>query len=103
MFELGRMLCRGELIGKLKTLLDEPFDLSFQPICDVHASLTLKAPVMLACGNEDAVLRESIVLFRDCVSTLNDPVEYFQCVLDQFLVGHPVHPAALTNLARARL
>ncbi|KAG1764303.1 hypothetical protein EDD22DRAFT_1019213 [Suillus occidentalis] len=52
-YELGRMLGSGEVIATLETswdeLLDhgdEPFDLSFPPVRDVHPSLTLKTTLL---------------------------------------------------------
>ncbi|KAG1807941.1 hypothetical protein EV424DRAFT_223796 [Suillus variegatus] len=69
-FELGRMLGGGEVIGKLEMswdeLLDhgdEPFDLSFPPVCSVHPSLTLKAAVEQACDDHDCILFDSLI---DC-------------------------------------
>ncbi|KAG1852507.1 CHAT domain-containing protein [Suillus subluteus] len=122
------MLGSGEVIGKLQMswdeLLDhgdEPFDLSFPPVRDVHPSLTLKAAVVHACDDEDSALSDSLVdseIARDTdagharlaeymtsekVSHLNDAVQHFQLVLDRCPVGHPDHAAALTNLAYARL
>ncbi|KAG1846748.1 hypothetical protein F4604DRAFT_1959984 [Suillus subluteus] len=100
---------------------DEPFDLSFPPIRDVHPSLTLKAAIVHACDDQDSALSDSLVdseIARDTdaghalfaeyitsgvVSHLNDAVQHFQLVLDQCPVGHPDHAAALTNLAYARL
>ncbi|KAG1746243.1 CHAT domain-containing protein [Suillus occidentalis] len=38
----------------------------------------------------------------ETVSHLNDAVQRFQLVLDQYPIGHPDHAAALTNLASAR-
>ncbi|KAG1740446.1 CHAT domain-containing protein [Suillus paluster] len=127
-FELGRMLGNGEVVGKLETswdeLLnhgDEHFDLSFPPVRGVHPSLTLKATVVCACGDQDGTRIDSIVdcdIARDTdtghalfaqyvtgkrVSDLNDAVEQFQFVLDQCPVGHPDYAAALANLAWARL
>ncbi|KAG1730548.1 CHAT domain-containing protein [Suillus paluster] len=127
-FELGRALGNGELIGKLETSWhdmlnhgDEPFVLSFPPIRDVYPSLTLKAAVVHACGNEDIGPLDSTVyseigwrtyaahaqftryMKSGSVSTLNDAVEHFQYVLDKCPVGHPDRGAALTNLAWARL
>ncbi|KAG1721086.1 hypothetical protein EDD22DRAFT_1054804, partial [Suillus occidentalis] len=126
--EADRMLGSGEVIGKLQMswdeLLnheDEAFDLSFPSVRGVHPSLTLKAAVVQACDDQDGALSDSLV---DCemtrhtdaghaqfaeyvasktVSHLNAAVEYFQVVLDQCLVSHPDHAAALTNLAWARL
>ncbi|KAG1852509.1 CHAT domain-containing protein [Suillus subluteus] len=122
------MLGSGEVIGKLQMswdkLLDhgdEPLDLSFPPVRDVHPSLTLKAAIVHACDDEDSALSDSLVdseIARDTdagharfaeyamsgtVSQLNDAVQHFQLVLDQCPVGHPDHAAALTNLAYARL
>ncbi|KAG2112673.1 uncharacterized protein F5147DRAFT_791499 [Suillus discolor] len=127
-FELGRMLGGGEVFGKLEMswdeLLDhgdEPFDLSFPPVCNVHPSLTLKAAVVQACEDDDCILVDSLVdrdIVRDTdaghaqfyayvtsenVSHLHDAVEHFQLVLDQCPVSHPDHATALTNLAWARL
>ncbi|KAG1728461.1 CHAT domain-containing protein [Suillus lakei] len=127
-FELDRMLGNGEVIGKLETswdeLLDhgdEPFDISFPPICGVHPSLTLKAAVVHACDNQVDALLDSIIeceiarntdagharfalyVTSETVSHLSDAVECFQLVLDQCPVGHPDHAAVLTNLAWARL
>ncbi|KAG1862770.1 CHAT domain-containing protein [Suillus subalutaceus] len=127
-YELGRMLGNGEVVGKVKTswdeLLDhgnEPFDISFPPVCGDHSSLTLKAAVLHPCDNQDSALLDSIVeceLSRNTdagheqfatyvtsktVSHLNDAVQHFQLVLDQCLIGHPDQAAALTNLAWARL
>ncbi|KAG1722672.1 CHAT domain-containing protein [Suillus lakei] len=122
------MLGNGEVIGKLETswdeLLDhgdEPFDISFPPICGVHLSLTLKAAVVHACDNQVDALLDSIIeceiarntdaghaqfalyVTSEAVSHLNDAIEHFQLVLDQCPVGHPDHAAILTNLAWARL
>ncbi|KAG2352601.1 hypothetical protein BDR07DRAFT_1565363 [Suillus spraguei] len=127
-YEVDQMLGSGELIGKIQTswdeLLDdgdEPFNLSFPPVWDVHPSLTLKAGVVHTCDEQDSALSDPLV---DCeigretdagharfaeyitsrtVSHLNGAVQRFQLVLDQCPVGHPDHAAALTNLAYARL
>ncbi|KAG2119367.1 CHAT domain-containing protein [Suillus clintonianus] len=122
------MLGNGEIIGKFQTswdeLLDrgdEPFELSFPPVHDVHPSLTLKAAVVHACDNQNGTLFDSLIdceiaretdaghvrlaryMRRKRVSYLNKAVERFQLVLDRCPVGHPGHAAALTNLAYARL
>ncbi|KAG2065459.1 hypothetical protein BDR04DRAFT_1121831 [Suillus decipiens] len=131
-YELGRMLGSGEVIATLETswdeLLDhgdEPFNLSFPPVCDVHPSLTLKTTLkttfVYACEGQDSALFDSLVgcgIARDTdmghalfakyttstmVSHLNNAVQHFQFVLDQCPVSHPDHAAALTNLASARL
>ncbi|KAG1802119.1 CHAT domain-containing protein [Suillus plorans] len=72
-FELGRMLGRGELVGKLEMswegLLDrgdEPFeslvvaDISFPPIRGVCPSLTLKVASGITCANDGSVPFDSI-------------------------------------------
>ncbi|KAG2131933.1 CHAT domain-containing protein [Suillus cothurnatus] len=122
------MLGNGELIGKLQMswdeLLnhgDEPFDISFPPVRDVHPSLTLKIAVVHVCDNQDGALSNSLLdskIARDTdagharfveyvtsenVSHLNAAVEHFQLVLDQCPVNHPDRATALTNLAWARL
>ncbi|KAG1846738.1 CHAT domain-containing protein [Suillus subluteus] len=127
-YEAGRMLGSGEVIGKLQMswdkLLDhgdEPFDLSFSPVFDVHPSLMLKAAVVDACDDQDSTLSDSLVtckvardtdvgharfskyVTRKRVSHLKRAVQHFRLVLDQCPVGHPDHAAALTNLAYARL
>ncbi|KAG1729757.1 CHAT domain-containing protein [Suillus lakei] len=127
-FELCRMLGGGEVIGKLEKswddLLDhgdEPFDISFPPVRGVQPSLTLQAIFVHAFDNQDGARVDSIVeceITRDAdaghtqfatyvtsetVSHLNDAVQHFQLVLDQYPVDHPDHAAALTNLAWARL
>ncbi|KAG1762370.1 CHAT domain-containing protein [Suillus occidentalis] len=127
-YEADRMLGSGEVIGKLQMswdeLLnhgDEPFDLSFPSACGVHPSLTLKAAVAQACGDQEGALPDSLAdceiarqtdaghaqfaeyVASETVSHLNAAVEHFQLVLDQCPVGHPDHAAALTNLAWARL
>ncbi|KAG1758645.1 CHAT domain-containing protein [Suillus occidentalis] len=127
-YELGRMLGSGKVIGKIQTswdeLLDhgdEPFDLFFPPVHDVHPSLTLKAAVLHTCDDQDRTIFDTLVdceIARDTdvgharlaeymtsgtVSHLNDAVQHFQLVLDKCPVGHPDHAAALTNLAYARL
>ncbi|KAG1766621.1 CHAT domain-containing protein [Suillus placidus] len=124
-YEADRMLGSGEVIGKLELswddLLnhrDEPFDISFPPVRDVHPSLTLKVAVVHAC---DDALSDSLVdcgIARDTdaghaqfatyttskdLSQLNTAVEHFQLVLDQCPVSHPDRAAALTNIAWARL
>ncbi|KAG1749586.1 CHAT domain-containing protein [Suillus occidentalis] len=127
-YEADPMLGRGEVIGKLQmswdellNYRDEPFDLFFPPVYDVHPSLTLKAVVVRACDDQDGALSDSLA---DCemarhtdaghaqfakytrskrVSRLNAAVEHFQVVLDQCPASHPDHAAALTNLAWARL
>ncbi|KAG2337714.1 hypothetical protein BDR05DRAFT_941178 [Suillus weaverae] len=126
-YEADRMLGSGEVIGKLQMswdeLLDhgdEPFDISFPPVHDVHPSLTLKAAVVHACHNQDGALFDTLldcdiardtdaghVQFAEYVTSenvfhLNAAVEYFQSVLDQCPAGHADHAAALTNLAYAR-
>ncbi|KAG2124896.1 CHAT domain-containing protein [Suillus clintonianus] len=126
-YEVDRMLGNGEVIGKLQTswvgLLDhgdEPFELPV-PVCGVYPSLTLKATVVHACGNQDGALIDSLVdceiaretdaghvrfaryMRRKRVSHLNNAVERFQLVLGRCPVDHPHHAAALTNLAWARL
>ncbi|KAG1861243.1 CHAT domain-containing protein [Suillus subluteus] len=81
----------------------------------------LKAAVLHPCDDQDGVLFDSIVdceIGRDTdagharfaqyvtsktVSQLNDAVEHFQSVLDQYPVDHPDRAAALTNLAWVRL
>ncbi|KAG1888228.1 CHAT domain-containing protein [Suillus subluteus] len=128
-FELGRMLGRGELVGKLEIswegLLDrgdEPFDLSFPPIRGVCPSLTLKVTSVIACANDGSRLFDSIddcriardtdvghirlseyIRRRGEVHILDDAMNRFELVLDQCPVDHPDHAAALTNLAWARL
>ncbi|KIK39882.1 hypothetical protein CY34DRAFT_297687 [Suillus luteus UH-Slu-Lm8-n1] len=122
------MLGSGEVIAKLQMswdeLLkngDEPFDLSFPPVCGVHPSLTLKAAVVQACDDQDGALPDSLIdcemtrrtdaghaqfaeyIANETVSHLNAAVEHFQVVLDRCPVSHPNHAAALTNLAWARL
>ncbi|KIK42231.1 hypothetical protein CY34DRAFT_805131 [Suillus luteus UH-Slu-Lm8-n1] len=126
--EAGRMLGNGEVIGKLQMSWgevlnhgDEPFDLSFPPVRDVHPSLTLKAAVVQACDDQEGALPDSLVdcemtrhtdaghaqfaeyMASETVSHLNAAVEHFQVVLDQCPASHPDHAAALTNLAWARL
>ncbi|KAG0704924.1 hypothetical protein DFH29DRAFT_1067749 [Suillus ampliporus] len=123
-FELGRMLGNGELIGKLETSWDEllrhgnePFDLSFPPICGVHPSLMLKAAVIHPCDNQDGALFDSVIaceiapdtdaghtrfaeyMTRKKVSDVIDVLEHFQLVLERCPVGHFDRAAALTNLA----
>ncbi|KAG1766622.1 CHAT domain-containing protein [Suillus placidus] len=127
-YEADRMLGSGEVIGKLELswddLLnhgDEPFDISFPPVHDVHPSLKLKTAIVHTCDDLDGVLSDSLVdcgIARDTdaghaqfakyvkskrVSHLHTAVEHFQLVLDQCLVSHTDHAAALTNLAWARL
>ncbi|KAG2136723.1 CHAT domain-containing protein [Suillus clintonianus] len=124
-YELNRMLGNGEVIGKLETSWDEllnhanePFELSFPPVCGVHPSLTLKTAVVHACDNQAGTLFDTVRLLERqmratqrlteytsgrTVSHLNGAVEHFQLVLDQCPVGHPDQAAALTNLAWARL
>ncbi|KAG1852528.1 CHAT domain-containing protein [Suillus subluteus] len=127
-YEAGRMLGSGELIGKLQMswdeLLDhgdEPFNLSFPLIRDVHPSLTLKGAVVDVYDDQDSTLSDSLVtckvardtdaghtrfskhVTRKRVSHLKRAVQHFRLVLDQCPVGHPDHAAALTNLAYARL
>ncbi|KAG2033623.1 CHAT domain-containing protein [Suillus americanus] len=127
-YEVDRILGSGEIIGELQTswdeLLnhgDEPFKLSFPPVCGIHPSLTLKAAIVHACDGQDGTMFHSLV---DCeiaretdaghaqfaeymtsktVSHFNDAVQHFQLVLDQCPVDHADHAAALTNLACARL
>ncbi|KAG1776392.1 CHAT domain-containing protein [Suillus placidus] len=127
-YEADRMLGSGEVIGKLELswddLLDhgdEPFDISFPPVYNVHPSLKLKTAIVHACDDLDGALSDSLVdcgIARDTdaghaqfaayvtsedLSQLNTAVEHFQLVLDQCPVSHPDHAAALTNLAWARL
>ncbi|KAG2033439.1 CHAT domain-containing protein [Suillus americanus] len=127
-YEVDRMLGNGEVVAKFKTswdeLLDrgdEPFDISFLPICDVHPSLTLKAAVIRPCDKQDSAVFDSIVeceiaretdagherfatyVTSKTVSHLNDAVRHFQLVLDQCPVDHPDRAAAVTNLACTRL
>ncbi|KAG2159229.1 CHAT domain-containing protein [Suillus bovinus] len=128
-FELGRMLGRGELIGKFEMswegLLDrgnEPFDLSFPPIRGVCPSLAVRVASIISRPNDGSVLFDSIddcKIARDTdvghmrlcdymrgrggVHILDDAMNYFELVLDQCPVDHPDHAAALTNLAWARL
>ncbi|KAG1805697.1 uncharacterized protein BJ212DRAFT_1303962 [Suillus subaureus] len=127
-YEAGRMLGSGEVIGELQTswdeLLDhgdESFELSFPPVRGIHPSLALKAAVVHACDDQDGALFHSLVgcggardtdaghaqsaeyMTSKTVSHLNDAVQHFQLVLDQCLVDHFNHAAALTNLACARL
>ncbi|KAG1746245.1 CHAT domain-containing protein, partial [Suillus occidentalis] len=122
------MLGSGEVLATHETswdeLLDhgdEPFDISFPPVRDVHPVLTLKTTVVLACEGQDSALFDSFVgceiaqvtdaghtqfaeyMTSKTVSHLNDAVQRFQLVLDQCPVGHPDRAAALTNLASARL
>lgn len=61
------MLGSGEVIGKLQTswdeLLDhgdEPLNISFPSVCDVHPSLTLKTAVVHACDDQDRALSDSL-------------------------------------------
>ncbi|KAG2114887.1 CHAT domain-containing protein [Suillus cothurnatus] len=127
-YEADRMLGSGEVIGKLQMswdeLLnhgDEPFDISFPLVRDVHPSLTLRITIVHACDNQNGALSNFLLdskIARDTdaghtkfieyvtsgnVSHLNAAVEHFQLVLDQCPVSHPDHAAALTNLAWARL
>ncbi|KAG2032560.1 CHAT domain-containing protein [Suillus americanus] len=122
------MLGNGEVVAKLKMLWnelldrgDEPFDISFPPVCGDDSSLTLKAAVLHPCDNQDSALFDSIVeceisqdtdagheqfatyVTSKMASHLNNAVQHFQLVLDQCPVGHPDRAAALTNLAWARL
>ncbi|KAG2342404.1 hypothetical protein BDR05DRAFT_964354 [Suillus weaverae] len=122
------MSCNGEVVGKFEIswdeLLDrgdEPFDISFPPVCGDHSSLTLKAAVLYDCDNQDSTLfdfigecqvaqdtdvgheRFATYATSEKVSHLNDAVQHFQLVLDQCPVGHPDRAAILTNLAWARL
>ncbi|KAG1764683.1 hypothetical protein EV702DRAFT_1283237 [Suillus placidus] len=108
------MLGSGEVIGKLQTLWDElldhgdePFDLSFPPVRDVHPSLMLKAVVVHVCDDQDSALSDSLVdckIARDTdAGHAQYAVEHFQLVLDQCPVRYPDHAAALTNLGWARL
>ncbi|KAG1728429.1 hypothetical protein EDB19DRAFT_2042550 [Suillus lakei] len=127
-YEVDRMLGNGEVTGKLAISWDEvlhhgdePFELSFPPVCDLHPFLTLKAVVIHPCDDQDGGLFDSIV---DCeiargtdagherfaeyttsktVSHLSDAIQHFQSVLDQCPVSHPDHALALTNVAYARL
>ncbi|KAG1763501.1 hypothetical protein EV702DRAFT_181526 [Suillus placidus] len=59
------MLGSGEVIGKLQLswddLLnhgDEPFDISFPPVRNVHPSLKLKTAVVHTCDNQDGALSD---------------------------------------------
>ncbi|KAG2364141.1 CHAT domain-containing protein [Suillus spraguei] len=127
-YEVDRMLGNGEFIGKFQTswdeLLDhgdEPFDISFPLVRDVHPSLTLKAVIVHACDDENSAQSDSFMgcqisrktgagharfaeyITSSTVSHLNGAVQHFQLVLNQCPVGHPDRAAALTNLAVARL
>ncbi|KAG1762363.1 CHAT domain-containing protein [Suillus occidentalis] len=127
-FEFGQMLGSGEVLGKfdmswddLLDYGDEPFDILFLPIRDVHPSLTLQASVVHAFDDQGSAQIDSIVecqIARDTnaghaqfakyvlsrtVSHLNEAVQHFQLVLGQCPVDHPDRAAALTNLAWARL
>ncbi|KAG1877530.1 hypothetical protein F4604DRAFT_1924174 [Suillus subluteus] len=122
-YEAHRMSGSGDVTGELQTSLnelldhgDESFELSFPPVCGIHPSLTLKATVVHACDNQDGTLFRTMRLLETqmgprticrihdkMVSHLNDAVQHFQLVLDQCLVDHSDHTAALTNLACARL
>ncbi|KAG2148375.1 hypothetical protein BD769DRAFT_1659899 [Suillus cothurnatus] len=100
---------------------DEPFELSFPPICGVSPSLMLKATVVHTCDNHDSALFDSLIdckiaqdidvghaqyakyMTSNTVSHLNDGSQHFQSVLDCCPVNHPDHAAALTNLTWARL
>ncbi|KAG1731445.1 hypothetical protein EDD22DRAFT_852894 [Suillus occidentalis] len=44
---------------------DEPFDISFPPVRDVHPSLTLKAAVVHECDDQDGALHDYIYLVLD--------------------------------------
>lgn len=127
-FEADRMLGDDEVVGQFeapwKDLLDsgdEPFDISFPPVRDVHPSLTLKATVVHVSDNQDDALFDSIVecqiarhadaghsrfatyVTSEAVSHLVDDVEHFQLVLDRCPVGHLDRAAALINVAYSRL
>ncbi|KAG1824272.1 hypothetical protein EV424DRAFT_719826 [Suillus variegatus] len=127
-YELGRMLGGGEVVGRLQMswdeLLDhgdEPFDLSFPPVCGVRPSIKLKAAIVHACDDQDDALFDSLVdckIARDTdaghaqlakyarrkrFSHLKRAVDHFQLVLDLCPVSHPDHATALTNLACTRL
>ncbi|KAG1771900.1 CHAT domain-containing protein [Suillus placidus] len=121
-YEADRMLGSGEVIGKLELswddLLnhgDEPFDISFPPVRDVHPSLTLKVAVvhdalsdsLIDCGiardTDAGHVQFAAYMTSEDLSQLNTAVEHFQLVLDQCPVSHPDHAAALTNIAWARL
>ncbi|KAG1850075.1 CHAT domain-containing protein [Suillus tomentosus] len=123
-YELGRMLGGGEVIGEVQMSWDElldhgdhPFDLFFPAVRGVQPSITLKAAVVHACGDQNGALFDSLVdcdIARDIdvgyarlakyvrnrrVPDLNDAVKHFQLVLNQCPVGHPDRATALTNLA----
>ncbi|KIK40192.1 hypothetical protein CY34DRAFT_283651 [Suillus luteus UH-Slu-Lm8-n1] len=134
-YEADRMLGSGEVIGRLQVSWneiswneildhgDEPFDISFPPVCGVHPSLTLKAAVVHGCDDQDGALLDSLAdreitrrtdaghaqfakyMRRKTISRprLNAAVKHFQFVLDQCPASHPDHAAALTNIAWARL
>ncbi|KAG1882818.1 CHAT domain-containing protein [Suillus subluteus] len=127
-YEVDRMLGNGEVVAKFETswdeLLDrgdEPFDISFPPVCDMHPSLTLKAAVIRPCDKQDSTVLDSVVeseiaretdagherfatyVTSETVSHLNDAVQHFQLALDQCPVDHPDRAAALTNLACTHL
>ncbi|KAG2122309.1 hypothetical protein BD769DRAFT_1670939 [Suillus cothurnatus] len=40
---------------------DEPFGLSFSPMCGVQPSITLKAAIVHACDNQNGTLFDSLV------------------------------------------
>ncbi|KAG1841930.1 hypothetical protein DFJ58DRAFT_916360 [Suillus subalutaceus] len=127
-YEVDRMLGNGEVVAKFETswdeLLDrgdEPFDISFPLVCDMHPSLTLKAAVIRPCDKQDSTVLDSVVesevaretdagherfatyVTSKTVFHLNDAVQHFQLVLDQCPVDHPDRAAALTNLACTHL
>ncbi|KAG2092413.1 hypothetical protein BD769DRAFT_1395464 [Suillus cothurnatus] len=111
-YKAGRMLGSGKVIRKLQMswdeLLDhgdEPFDVSFPPVRNVCPSLTLRAAAVHACDDQDNTLSDSLVdsdITRDTdpgharlarymrsrmVFLLNDAVQHFQSVLDQYNLG----------------
>ncbi|KAG1763789.1 CHAT domain-containing protein [Suillus occidentalis] len=100
-FELGRMLGRGELVGKLETSWEGLLNRGDEPFVDyLTPSMTagLTERQMLAMRRLSDYMRG-----RGEVHILHDAMNYFESVLDQCPVDHPDHAAALTNLACARL
>ncbi|KAG1746310.1 hypothetical protein EDD22DRAFT_958354 [Suillus occidentalis] len=92
---------------------DESFDLSIPPTRSVHPSLTLKAAIVQACGDQDGALSDIIRLTdaghvefvehtaSETVSHLNAAGEHFQLALDQCPASHPtIKPMSSSRPAR---
>ncbi|KAG1746161.1 CHAT domain-containing protein [Suillus lakei] len=123
-FEFGQTLGRGQLVGTVKTTLEEllkhdkQFQVSFPAIYNQHPSLLLRMKRMetphLTGSTADSAQESEVGRVTDAAheayalysktnhrDDLDRTIQDFQAVLEQCPNGHPDRAAALTNLAHA--